>query len=222
MSQTKRNGRAADPVSALAEGMRRVANIDLREITRGLSQFANPGGGFLDLLGQTREERVEKMAGMLRNSSEADMKEMGTTFALAMAKVAEEKAAGGGRDRDEGRPRTDPLSRLSEGMRRLAELDLDDITRGLASLTNPGGANMLDMLGKNREERVEKLAGLLRNGSEADMEEMGTIYALAMARVSDRQADSADEDRPRRRTERPRRPRGMTSAEWRAERRRAS
>ena len=220
MSPTKHNGRRADPLSMMAEGMRRVADIDLGEITRGLAQFANPGGGFLDMLGPTREERVEKLAAMLRNSSEADMEEMGTTFALAMAKVNEEKAAGGNGHRGAERPRTDPLSRLTDGMRRVAELDIADVTRGLASLTNPGSVTMLDMLGKAREERVEKLAGMLRNGTEADMEEMGTIYALAMARVASEDAVGGGTDQPRCRAERARRRRGQTSAEWRAERRR--
>jgi hypothetical protein len=96
-------GQRVDPVAALTGGVRRIASMDLRGVTQALSQFTNPNAGFLDMLGRTREERVEKMAELLGNASEADMEEMTTIFALAMAKVAE----GGSQDDDEraaGRP----------------------------------------------------------------------------------------------------------------------
>ncbi|MGH8973376.1 MAG: hypothetical protein ACRD0C_09240 [Acidimicrobiia bacterium] len=105
MAQTERNGRRPDPVSMLTGGMRRIASMDLRDVTQALSQFGNPDAGFLDMLGRTREERVEKMAGLLRNCSEADMEEMTTIFALAMAKVAGDKAIG-----DDGQPPARPRS----------------------------------------------------------------------------------------------------------------
>ena len=98
MAQTEGNGYRPDPISVLTAGMRRIAGLDLRDVTQALSQFTNPNAGFLDMLGSTREERVEKMAGLLHNASEADMEEMGTIFALAMAKVAEDKAHGDGED----------------------------------------------------------------------------------------------------------------------------
>ena len=55
--------------------------------------------------------------------------------------------------------------------------------------------------------------------SPADMEEMGTIYALAVVRAAE---DGSQDRRARRRAERPRRPRGQRSAEWRRERRLAN
>jgi hypothetical protein len=102
-------------------------------------------------------------------------------------------------------------------------MDPGEITRGLASFANPNGGGFLDMLGRTREERVEKMATMLRNSSEADMEEMGNVFALAMAQVAEDKAGGGDErDSSRLRAERPRRRRGMTSAEWREERRRVS
>lgn len=112
---------------------------------------------------------------------------------------------------------------LAEGMKRVVNLDLGDITRGLASLANPNGGGFLDMLGRTREERVEKMAAMLRNGSEADMAEMGHIFALATAKVAEEKVGAGEErNRAGLRAERPRRRRGQTSAEWREERRRAS
>ena len=225
MAQTARDGRRADPVSVLTQAMRRVVT-DPGEITRSLASLAKPnGGGFLDMLGQTREERVEKMAAMLRNSSEADMEEMGNVFALAMAKVVEEQASGAGMDgtrlqTEELRP--DPVSMLADGMKRVISFDLADITRGLENFANPSAGGMLDMLGRTREERVAKMAAMLGKGSDADMEEMGIIFALATAQVAEDKAGGSDQrDAGRPRAERPRRPRGMTSAEWREARRRA-
>ncbi|MGH8991060.1 MAG: hypothetical protein ACRDYV_06335 [Acidimicrobiia bacterium] len=93
MAQTQSSGRRPDPVAVLTNGMRRVASMDLNDITQALAQLSNPNAGFLDMLGQTRDERVEKMAGLLANATEADMEEMGIIFSLAMAKVAEEKAS---------------------------------------------------------------------------------------------------------------------------------
>ena len=120
-----------------------------------------------------------------------------------------------GRDR---RP-ADPFSILTQGMRQVGSLDLGKIQQALAYLANPD-ASFLDMLGRTREERVEKIATLLANMSPADMEEMGTIYALAIARA----AETGSQDRAEigRRTERSRQRRGQSSAEWRRERRLAS
>jgi hypothetical protein len=120
-----------------------------------------------------------------------------------------------GRDR---RP-ADPFSILTHGMRQIGSLDLDKIKQGMAYLTNPD-ASFLDMLGRTREERVEKIATLLANMSPAEMEEMGTIYALAIARAAE--AGSQDRAEVGRRTDRPRQRRGQSSAEWRRERRLAS
>jgi hypothetical protein len=82
-------------MSILTQGMRRMAGLRLDDITRGLENFANPSArGMLDSLGRTRDEQVETMAAMLRNSPEADIEEMGTIFGLAMAKLAEEQTDG--------------------------------------------------------------------------------------------------------------------------------
>jgi hypothetical protein len=113
----------------------------------------------------------------------------------------------------------DPFTILTNGMRKMGSLDLGEIRQGLATLTNPD-ASLLDMLGRTREERVEKMAGMLANMSPADMEEMGTIYALAMAQAAE--AGSQHRAEPRRRADGARRPRGQSSAEWRRERRLAS
>jgi len=106
---------------------------------------------------------------------------------------------------------------LTEGMRQISRLELADIRRGLENFTSPSAAGLLDSLGRTRGERVEKMAALLRNSSEADVEEMGTVFGLAMAKLAEEQATGSQA--PARREEQPRRRRGETSAEWRRERR---
>ncbi len=72
-----------------------MADLRLDDITRGLENFANPSArGMLESLGRTREDQIETLAAMLRNSSEADIAEMGQIFGEAMARLAEERAAG--------------------------------------------------------------------------------------------------------------------------------
>jgi predicted O-methyltransferase YrrM len=84
-----------DPLSVLTQSMRKMASLLIDEITRGLENFANPSAkGMLESMGRTRDEQVETMVTMLRNSSEAEIEEMGTVFGLAMAKLAEERANG--------------------------------------------------------------------------------------------------------------------------------
>jgi len=108
---------------------------------------------------------------------------------------------------------------MAGGMRRMGSLDLGDIRRGLENLANPD-AGLLEMLGRTRAERVERMAALLRKSSPDDMEEMGAVYTLAMARLAEEQARAAAEPSPRpHRTERARRRRDQTAAEWRKERR---
>ena len=83
----------SDPFTLLTQSMRKMAGLRIDDITRGLENFANPSAkGMLESMGRTREEQVEMMATMLRNSSEAEIEEMGTVFAMAMAKLAEERA----------------------------------------------------------------------------------------------------------------------------------
>ena len=88
--------RPPDPLTVLTKSMRRMADIRFEDITRGLENFANPSArGMLDSMGRTREEQIETLAAMLRNSSEEDMAEMAEIFGEAMARLAEERAAGG-------------------------------------------------------------------------------------------------------------------------------
>ena len=88
--------RQPDPLTMLTKSMRRMADLRFDDISRGLANFANPSArGMLDSMGRTREEQVETLAAMLRNSSEEDMAEMAQIFGEAMAKLAEERAAGG-------------------------------------------------------------------------------------------------------------------------------
>lgn len=93
MTPPRRHDRRPDPWAILTGSLRQMSRLDLDDICRGLENFAQPSAaGLMDSLGRTRRERVERMAEMLRHSSEADMEEMGTIFALAMAKLAEERA----------------------------------------------------------------------------------------------------------------------------------
>jgi hypothetical protein len=159
--------------------------VDLGDIWQAMANLANPDANFLDMLGRTREERVEKMATMLRNSDDADITEMGVVFGLAMAKVAE------GGSTAAGPRRRDPLAMWADGVRRMARFDPREVWQGLEYLARPSARNMLQSLGRTRRERAERLAGMLSTMSPADMQEMATTYALAMAR--------AGEPRPRRR-----------------------
>ncbi|HKY75245.1 MAG TPA: hypothetical protein VJS45_03830 [Acidimicrobiia bacterium] len=119
----------------------------------------------------------------------------------------------------------DPLTVLTKSMRLMADLRLDDITRGLENFANPSARGMLESMGRTREEQIEALAGMLRNSSEEDMAEMAGVFGEAMARLAEERAaggsPQAEEDRqpalPR--TDTSRRPRGQTAAERRRQRR---
>jgi hypothetical protein len=129
--------------------------------------------------------------------------------------------------RDRRQP--DPLSMLTQSMRRMAGLRFDDITRGLENFANPSARGMLESMGRTRDEQVEGMAALLRNSPEADIDEMGTVFGLAMAKLAEERANAAAADHPRptaaERTtaaDRPRHRRRQTAAERRRERRLAS
>ena len=111
---------------------------------------------------------------------------------------------------------------LAEGLRQMSRMDLDDMRRGLEQMARPSAAGMLQSMGRTQEDRIEKMAVMLRNSSEEDIAEMGAIFALALARVAEERAAGAGvpsgSDRGRR-SERPRRERGMSAAEWRHQRR---
>ena len=115
------------------------------------------------------------------------------------------------------RPQPDPLTVLTKSMRRMAELRLDDITRGLENFANPSARGMLDSMGRTREEQIETLAAMLRNSAEEDMAEMAQIFGEAMAKSAEERA--ADGTPPAARADRERRPRGQTAAERRRQRR---
>jgi hypothetical protein len=119
----------------------------------------------------------------------------------------------------------DPLTLLTKTMRRMAELRLDDITRGLENFANPSARGMLDSMGRTREEQVETLAAMLRNSSEEDMAEMAQIFGEAMAKLAEERAVDDPPPSPAYRpatagrVARPRRPREQTAAERRRQRR---
>lgn len=118
----------------------------------------------------------------------------------------------------------DPFTVLTKSMRRMADLRLDDITRGLENFANPSARGMLDSMGRTREEQVETLVSMLRNSSEEDMAEMAQIFGEAMARLAEERAaagaspESADRQATMARAERPQRTR-PTAAERRRQRR---
>jgi len=125
------------------------------------------------------------------------------------------------------RQQPDPLTLLTRSMRRMADIRLDDITRGLENFANPSARGMLESMGRTREEQVETLAAMLRNSSEDDIAEMGQIFGEAMARLAEERAASRQHPAETRRpvprdTDRPRHPRGQTAAERRRQRRLAS
>jgi hypothetical protein len=194
--------------------MRQLGSLDLGDIKQAVGHLTNRNGGFLDLLGRNRDERVEKMATMLRNSSEADIEEMGVVFGLAMAKAGERSGT---------RPaprRFDPVSMWADGVRRMSTFDPRDVWRGLENFSRPSAGGMLASLGRTRAEQVERLTGMVADMSPADMSEMGTVYVLASRRATEE--GPQEQAGLRRRTERPRRARGQRSAEWRRERRLAN
>ena len=118
--------------------------------------------------------------------------------------------------RDRRQP--DPLTVLTKSMRRMADLRLDDITRGLENFANPSARGMLDSMGRTREEQVETLSSMLRNSSEEDMAEMAQIFGEAMAKLAEERAAGAS-PQVAGRTDRPARPGRLSSAERRRQRR---
>ena len=118
---------------------------------------------------------------------------------------------------------TDQLALWTTALRKLGGLGLGDITRGLENFAHPSAAGLLESLGRTRDERVGNMAAMLRNSSDADIEEMGNIFGLAVARLADERAGAGAAPGPQpARPERPRRRRGQSAAEWRKERRLAS
>jgi hypothetical protein len=110
--------------------------------------------------------------------------------------------------------RPDPLQVLTTSMRRMADLRIDDITRGLENFANPSARGMLESLGRTRDEQVETMVSMLRNSSEEDIAEMGEVFGLAMARLAEERAVAGPA------TGQPERRRPQTAAERRLERRR--
>lgn len=109
----------------------------------------------------------------------------------------------------------DPLTMLTQGMRRMSTLRFDDIARGLENFTNPSARGMLESMGRTREQQVATMVEMLRNSSEADIEEMGQVFGLAMARLAEERAKAGRDGA----AEQPRRRRDQTAAEWRRQRR---
>jgi hypothetical protein len=118
--------------------------------------------------------------------------------------------------RDRRQP--DPLTVLTKGMRLMADLRLDDITRGLENFANPSARGMLESMGRTREEQIETLSAMLRNSSEEDMAEMAQIFGEAMARLAEERTAVGSPSAVGR-PDRPGRSRGQTAAERRRQRR---
>jgi hypothetical protein len=117
----QRDRRQPDPLTLLTQSMRRMADLRIEDITRGLENFANPSArGMLESMGRTREEQVETLAAMLRNSSEEDMAEMAQIFGEAMARLAEERVTGGPATPAAADRRRRPTSAERRQQRRLA------------------------------------------------------------------------------------------------------
>jgi hypothetical protein len=114
---------------------------------------------------------------------------------------------------------TDPLSLMTQAMRKMSALRIDDITRGLENFANPSAKGMLESMGRTRDEQVETMASMLRNSSEAEIEEMGVVFGMAMAKLAEERANGAAPDPAR--AERPSHHR-PSAAERRRERRLAS
>lgn len=112
-----------------------------------------------------------------------------------------------------------PMTTLTQGMLRMGNLRLDDIARGLANFAHPSARGLLESMGRTRDEQVETMVEMLRNSSEADIEEMGRVFGLAMARLAEERAQAQAEGPPADDVERPRRRRDQSAAEWRRQRR---
>ena len=118
---------------------------------------------------------------------------------------------------DDRRP--DPLSLLAQTMRRMADLRLDDITRGLENFANPSARGMLESMGRTGDEQVETLSAMLRNSSEEDMAEMAQIFGEAMAKLAEERAAAGSVTAPSDRRPSDQRRRRPTAAERRQQRR---
>lgn len=104
MGHNGRHRRTSDPLTMLAQGLRRMSALRLEDVTRSFENFANPSArGLLESMGRTRQQQIATMVEMLRNSTEADIEEMGQVFGEAMARLAEERIeADGGRPSGDG------------------------------------------------------------------------------------------------------------------------
>jgi hypothetical protein len=81
--------------------------------------------------------------------------------------------------------------RTATGLSILDDFDIRQVGRGFSLLFDPGGCGLLDFLGDDREERVETASGLLRGCSDAELNELLTVFQLACMRVqNDKDASS--------------------------------
>jgi hypothetical protein len=71
---------------------------------------------------------------------------------------------------------------------RFSRFDERLLNEGLDFFTNPRLANLLELLGDSRSERVENLAAMLRNSSANEVDELVNILERAMARLERDQA----------------------------------
>jgi ABC-type amino acid transport substrate-binding protein len=71
----------------------RFSRFDERLLDEGLDFFANPRlASLLELLGDSRSERVENLAVMLRNSSANEVDELVNILERAMARLERDQA----------------------------------------------------------------------------------------------------------------------------------
>jgi hypothetical protein len=92
------------------------------------------------------------------------------------------------------------------------------LEEGLAYFDRPRLANLLEMLGTSKVERVDVLVTMLRNCSPEEFDEALDIIERATARVARQRDRNTERDRDD--ANEPRQPRYSPSAERRAQRRR--
>jgi hypothetical protein len=80
-----------------------LSSFDKRLLAEGLAFFSQPRlASLLELLGETKAERVEVLATMLRNSSPDEFDQAADIFERAMGRVEREQARAEPRPRRQG------------------------------------------------------------------------------------------------------------------------
>ena len=67
-----------------------LSKVDMKAMSQGMAFFGKPdAGAMLGLMGSTTEEQVDRIAAMMKNSSEDDIAAMMAIFQQGMAKAQE-------------------------------------------------------------------------------------------------------------------------------------